>query len=151
MCLIYIGGYLTAMGPRDGTQPISKGDYTAIVAIFLYATWYCFGWNSASAPFSSFVAARSNLLAPTGPSHLDFRNFQHPIPNHLYDHLFDVAMALHLLDRPNHAHRSRHHYHQDVLPVRRYLLGCRSVLLLLHPRDQEAIVSPLVYMTALPR
>ncbi|KAJ9121893.1 hypothetical protein QFC24_004475 [Naganishia onofrii] len=46
MCLIYIGGYLTAMGPRDGTQPISKGDYTAIVAIFLYATWYCFGWNS---------------------------------------------------------------------------------------------------------
>lgn len=41
MCLIYIGGYLTAMGPRDGTQPISKGDYTAIVAIFLYATWYC--------------------------------------------------------------------------------------------------------------
>ncbi|KAJ9096729.1 hypothetical protein QFC21_004999 [Naganishia friedmannii] len=46
MCLFYIGGYLTAMGPRDGTQPISKGDYTAIVAIFLYATWYCFGWNS---------------------------------------------------------------------------------------------------------
>lgn len=46
MCLIYIGGYLTAMGPRDGTQPIAKGDYTAIVAIFLYATWYCFGWNS---------------------------------------------------------------------------------------------------------
>lgn len=46
LCLFYIGGYLTAMGPRDGTQPISKGDYTAIVAIFLYATWYCFGWNS---------------------------------------------------------------------------------------------------------
>lgn len=55
LCLIYIGGYLTAMGPRDGTQPIAKGDYTAIVAIFLYATWYCFGWNSVPCEISPLV------------------------------------------------------------------------------------------------
>jgi len=46
LCLFYIGGYLTAIGPRDVDAGRTAGDYTAIVAIFLYASWYCFGWNS---------------------------------------------------------------------------------------------------------
>ncbi|KAM0790229.1 hypothetical protein ACM66B_005541 [Microbotryomycetes sp. NB124-2] len=46
-CLFFIGGYLTAVGPRDGTgTSIAPGDYAAITAIFLYAAWYCLGWNS---------------------------------------------------------------------------------------------------------
>ncbi|KAK4050195.1 hypothetical protein OIO90_005177 [Microbotryomycetes sp. JL221] len=46
-CLFFIGGYLTAVGPRDGTGgSIAPGDYAAITAIFLYAAWYCLGWNS---------------------------------------------------------------------------------------------------------
>ncbi|SDA01398.1 BZ3500_MvSof-1268-A1-R1_Chr10-1g02626 [Microbotryum saponariae] len=47
LCLFYMGGYLTGAGPRPadatGTRP---GDYSAIVAIFLYASIYCFGYNS---------------------------------------------------------------------------------------------------------
>ncbi|KAK4050194.1 hypothetical protein OIO90_005176 [Microbotryomycetes sp. JL221] len=40
-CLFFIGGYLTAVGPRDGTGgSIAPGDYAAITAIFLYAAWY---------------------------------------------------------------------------------------------------------------
>ncbi|KAH8926571.1 general substrate transporter [Atractiella rhizophila] len=46
LCLFYIGGYLTAVGPREEGAPRKAGDYTAITAIFLYATAYCFGWNS---------------------------------------------------------------------------------------------------------
>jgi MFS family permease len=46
LCLFYLGGYLTAVGPRTEGQGRSAGDYTAIVAIFLYASGYCLGWNS---------------------------------------------------------------------------------------------------------
>lgn len=46
LSLFYIGGYLTAIGPRDENASRTAGDYTAIVAIFLYASWYCLGWNS---------------------------------------------------------------------------------------------------------
>lgn len=67
LCLFYIGGYLTAIGPRAKDAPRVAGDYTAITfvhvtiplpiqyaysdciyysAIFLYAAIYCFGWNS---------------------------------------------------------------------------------------------------------
>ncbi|KAH8832407.1 general substrate transporter [Flagelloscypha sp. PMI_526] len=45
-CLWFIGGYLSAVGPRDGRGARTAGDYVAIVAIFLYAAIYCFGWNS---------------------------------------------------------------------------------------------------------
>jgi len=45
-CLFYMGIYLTAAGPRDGTTERSAGDYTVITALFLYAAMYCFGWNS---------------------------------------------------------------------------------------------------------
>jgi len=45
-CLFYIGAYLTAVGPREEGSGRTAGDYTAIVAIFLYASQYCLGWNS---------------------------------------------------------------------------------------------------------
>ncbi|KAJ7263057.1 hypothetical protein C8J57DRAFT_1719247 [Mycena rebaudengoi] len=47
LCLFFIGGYLTAVGPRDGSNAArTPGDYAAITAIFLYASAYCFGYNS---------------------------------------------------------------------------------------------------------
>ncbi|ORY76871.1 and other transporter-domain-containing protein [Leucosporidium creatinivorum] len=47
LCLFFIGGYLLGVGPRDGSNGArTAGDYVAIVAIFLYAAWYCLGWNS---------------------------------------------------------------------------------------------------------
>lgn len=45
-CLFYIGAYLTAVGPREEGAGRTAGDYTAITAIFLYASQYCLGWNS---------------------------------------------------------------------------------------------------------
>ena len=42
-CLFYMGAYLTAAGPQDGTSERTAGSYTVIVALFLYAATYCFG------------------------------------------------------------------------------------------------------------
>jgi hypothetical protein len=52
-----------------------------------------------------------------------------------------LLVALHLLNRPNHAHRFELGYHQDLLHLRFHLLLRRAFRLVLYPRDQ---VSPLI-------
>ena len=43
----FIGGYLTGAGIQTGENAAKRvGDYFAITAIFIYAAWYCLGWNS---------------------------------------------------------------------------------------------------------
>jgi len=46
LCLMFLGGYLTGVGPKPEGATRTAGDYIAIIAIFAYAAAYCFGYNS---------------------------------------------------------------------------------------------------------
>jgi hypothetical protein len=57
---------LTGVGPKAEGAPRVAGDYVAITSLFLYAAWYCFGWNSVPLTLiSEIFGARYRIVSMT--------------------------------------------------------------------------------------
>jgi len=157
LCLFFLGGYvsnrptgyvqvsgaddlalsqLTGVGPKEVGAPRVAGDYVAITSLFLYAAWYCFGWNSVPLTLiSEIFGARYRIVSMTVCLMWQVSQLQEILSSSnpkLTPRLYR-SVALHFLDRPNHAHRFELGHHQDLLHLRIHLPLRRSFRLVLYP------------------